>query len=191
VKPSCSISLLTGSTPGMHWPESSYYIRRVRIPKAAEGLVKPLMEANYPLEDAYEDENTLCVSFPIAVGDEKIKSSHDVSMKEQLEMAAFLQQHWCDNQVSVTIAFDNAKEGHLLPKMLDEFQYKLKSVSFLPKFAKDTTYRQMPYEAISKEQYHQMLSNLKPLNFTKFSQSIDADRDIEPQKFCDKDSCQL
>ncbi|ETO36618.1 ribonucleoside triphosphate reductase [Reticulomyxa filosa] len=191
IKPSGSISLLTGSTPGMHWPEASYYLRRVRIPKEAQGLVRPLMEANYPLEQAAEDENTLCVSFPVAVGDERIKSIHDVSMREQLEMAAFLQRHWCDNQVSVTVTFDNDREGVHLSNMLDEFQYKLKSVSFLPKFATQTTYPQMPYEAITKQHYVQLLQALKPLDFNKFSEAIDVDRDMEPHKFCDKDSCQM
>lgn len=30
VKPSGSVSLLAGSTPGMHWPISEHYLRRVR-----------------------------------------------------------------------------------------------------------------------------------------------------------------
>jgi len=191
IKPSGSISLLTGSTPGMHWPESSYYIRRVRLGKQAKGLIKPLMEANYPIEDAKEDEHTLCVSFPIALGDEKIRSIHNVSMREQLEMAAFLQHYWCDNQVSVTVSFNNSKEGHLLPEVLNEFQYKLKSVSFLPRFQNENSYPQMPYEPISKEQYHAMIKNLKPLNFNKFSEEMDMHRDMEPDKFCEKDSCQI
>ena len=33
VKPSGTVSLLAGATPGMHWPISEYYLRRVRMAK--------------------------------------------------------------------------------------------------------------------------------------------------------------
>ena len=40
VKPSGTVSLLVGATPGMHYPESSFYIRRMRLPKQSE-LIEP------------------------------------------------------------------------------------------------------------------------------------------------------
>jgi hypothetical protein len=41
VKPSGTVSLLVGATPGMHYPESRFYIRRMRLSKHSE-LIKPL-----------------------------------------------------------------------------------------------------------------------------------------------------
>ena len=31
IKPSGTVSLLNGSTPGIHYPENEYYIRRIRF----------------------------------------------------------------------------------------------------------------------------------------------------------------
>ena len=33
IKPSGTVSLLNGSTPGIHFPEDEYYIRRIRFEK--------------------------------------------------------------------------------------------------------------------------------------------------------------
>ena len=40
VKPSGTVSLLAGATPGLHYPESRFYIRRIRISKHSE-LIEP------------------------------------------------------------------------------------------------------------------------------------------------------
>ena len=41
VKPSGTVSLLAGATPGLHYPESRFYIRRIRVSKHSE-LLEPL-----------------------------------------------------------------------------------------------------------------------------------------------------
>ena len=41
VKPSGTVSLLAGATPGLHYPESRFYIRRIRLSKHSE-LLEPL-----------------------------------------------------------------------------------------------------------------------------------------------------
>lgn len=46
IKPSGTVSLLAGATPGLHFPESRYYIRRVRLPHDSE-LVPGLRDAGY------------------------------------------------------------------------------------------------------------------------------------------------
>ena len=110
IKPSGTVSLLAGATPGMHYPESRYYIRRLRLPSDSP-LAENLREAGYPLEPASGDEQrTVVCEFPIDAG-EGMRTSHEVSMWEQLSLAAFLQKHWADNQVSCTVTFDPEKEG--------------------------------------------------------------------------------
>lgn len=53
IKPSGTVSLLAGATPGIHFPESQYYIRRVRL-ASNNILVGVLQEAGYKIEpDAY------------------------------------------------------------------------------------------------------------------------------------------
>ena len=65
VKPSGTVSLLAGATPGMHFPESRFYLRRVRLGKDS-ALVAPLRAAGYEVEPAAEDpERKLVVTFPV------------------------------------------------------------------------------------------------------------------------------
>jgi len=104
VKPSGTISSLVGATPGMHWPTSEYYVRRMRLSKNSE-LIAPLQEAGYKLKKDTDDVNSLIVEFPVHVG-EGIKSEQEISLWEQLEMVSFLQKYWSDNQVSSTIKFN-------------------------------------------------------------------------------------
>ena len=64
VKPSGSVSLLPGVTPGIHYPHSEYYIRRIRLSKNSD-LIEPIKLAGYNVEkDAYSP-NTVVAEFPV------------------------------------------------------------------------------------------------------------------------------
>ena len=54
IKPSGTVSLLAGATPGMHAPEARFYIRRVRMPSYSE-LLEPLRAAGYYVEPCEVD----------------------------------------------------------------------------------------------------------------------------------------
>lgn len=103
VKPSGSVSLLAGATPGMHWPEDKTYIRRMRIAEGSS-LIQPLIEAGYGVEPDEVSAGTMVVSVPVCIT-EPLRTVAEVSVWEQLSMAAFLQKYWADNQVSATITF--------------------------------------------------------------------------------------
>jgi len=81
----------------MHYPESRFCIRRVRLGKTSS-LAKQLDEAGYPMEDVVGDSRSVAVEFPVDMG-ANIRSLDAVPMWEQLALAAFLQRHWSDNQV--------------------------------------------------------------------------------------------
>ena len=49
IKPSGTVSLLAGVTPGMHYPESTYYIRRIRFSEKSP-LLKGIENAGYKIE---------------------------------------------------------------------------------------------------------------------------------------------
>lgn len=213
VKPSGTVSLLAGATPGMHYPESRFYLRRVRLPQGSP-LIAPLLDAGHPVEDALHEPNTVVVSFPVDVGS-GVRTLDRLSMWEQLSLAAFLQRHWADNQVSCTVTFDPKTEADQIEPALNYFQYQLKGVSFLPRATDE--YPQMPYEAISEEDYHRLVAKLRPVDFSSYIQADPAlagkpadppssaanptsDRvttssavdvaDI-PDKYCDSDVCTL
>jgi len=184
VKPSGTVSLLVGATPGMHYPESRFYIRRMRLSKQSE-LLEPLKKANYPLEPAFgAEDTTMVVEVPVDVG-EGIRTVGELSIWEQFSLAAFLQRHWADNQVSCTATFDPKTEADQLPHVLNYFQYKLKGISLLPRHELGA-YKQMPYEAITEEEYDKMVGKLGKLSF-----GVIKNEEAEIDKFCNSDTCEI
>ncbi|MFW9829479.1 MAG: ATP cone domain-containing protein [Candidatus Thorarchaeota archaeon] len=78
VKPSGTVSLLPGVPPGIHYPHSEYYIRRIRLSKNSD-LIKHIRNAGYKIEDDLYSPNTVVAEFPIH---EKYfdRSKNDVSI---------------------------------------------------------------------------------------------------------------
>jgi len=188
IKPSGTVSLLAGATPGLHFPESQYYIRRVRFSRSSD-LYEPLIKAGYKVEsDSYsKDLQGMVVEIPVCVGS-NVRTIKQVSMWEQLELASFLQEYWADNQVSCTIQFDQETEGHMLPHALNFFQYRLKGISFLPKLkAGHHVYTQLPYEEITEEKYNELIGGIKVLGTDKSPNKNASDPKAE--NFCDGDKC--
>ena len=103
-------------------------------------------------------------------------------MWEQLENAAQIQEHWADNQVSVTISF-SAEEAKHIKYALELYETRLKGVSFLPK--SNHGYEQAPYIPITKEEYEKLSKEVKPIDSLK-----SAEHD-QTEKFCDSDKCML
>ena len=184
VKPSGTVSLLVGATPGMHYPESRFYIRRIRASKHSE-LLDPLKRAGYTVEPAFgSEDSTVVVEVPVDVG-EGIRTAAELSIWEQFSLAAFLQRHWADNQVSCTATFDPETEADELPHVLNYFQYRLKGISLLPRHELGA-YKQMPYEAIDEKTYNKKLKKLSRLSFV----GIEGE-EAEIDKFCNSDQCEI
>jgi len=177
VKPSGTVSLLCGATPGIHYPESEYYIRNIRV-----GMNSPLVgitkDAGYPVEPCEYSDQSMVVSFPVR---EKLftKGKNDVTIWEQFANAAALQRWWADNQVSITVSFRKEEEGDI-KTCLEVYEDQLKSVSLLP--LKDHGYRQAPYIPITAKEYEEMQSRISPMNLGGSKHEV-------TEVFCDGDSC--
>lgn len=179
VKPSGTVSLLPGVTPGIHYAHSEYYIRRIRIAKNSE-LIPLLREAGYPVEDDKYSKQSYVVEFP--VHEEHFdRAKAEISLWEQLENAADYQRYWSDNQVSITVTFKKA-EARELKHALEIFEDKLKGVSFLP--LKDHGYEQAPYEEISCEEYEARKARIKPIQYPKYTEEAG-----EGEMYCTNDTC--
>ncbi len=152
-KPSGTISLLNGSSPGIHTPHSEYYIRRTRIAKN-DPMAEAMMRARVPYEeDIYDQTNrTWVFSFPMKAKNAKVTSKTE-SLRSQFERQATVQEWWADNAVSATLNFDPKTEREELAACLREFVPRLKSTSCLPK---THGYAQPPYEAVDCETYSKM-----------------------------------
>jgi adenosylcobalamin-dependent ribonucleoside-triphosphate reductase len=180
VKPSGSLSLLPGVTPGIHYPHSEYYIRRIRIDSTSP-LVKILEKAGYILETSVCGDNTLIASIPVK-SENFIEGKEQISMWKQLELGAKLQYYWSDNSVSQTVTV-RPDELSQISSALEFYEDRLKTVSFLP--LKDHKYVQAPYEEITKETYESLVATLRPLKF-KRAQVHDSE-----EKYCDGEGCLL
>ena len=178
VKPSGTVSKLFGVTPGCHFPEHEHYIQRIRFSTDTD-IWKQLRDSGYNVEPCVYSPNTMVVEFPIKEPYFE-RSKADVSMWEQLEIAAKLQHYWADNSVSVTVTFRD-HEANDVAHALDLYQDRLKAVSFLR--YKETGYLQAPMEPISLERFNEMQSKIA--SYTTLSQSEDG----EGESFCTNDGC--
>jgi ribonucleotide reductase alpha subunit len=164
IKPSGTLSLLGGSTPGVHPAYSKYYIRRVRM-ASNDQLVSYCRDLGYNVEyvlnfDGSENHDTVVVEFPCETPDGALFAD-DMGVIKQLEMVKKLQEIWSDNAVSVT-AYYSEQELSILKQWLSEnYENGIKSVSFL--LRQKHGFKQAPYEEISKEQYELKKSKVKPV----------------------------
>jgi len=181
VKPSGSISLLAGVTPGVHYPVSRYAVRRMRIGKDSP-LVPALVEANIPHEDDTYSDNTLVFEFAIDHG--AVRPCDEVSPWEQFSLVAQMQRCYADNMVSATIYFDKEKDGPDVEKMLAMFIPTLKSVSMLPHSGHG--YVQAPYSPCTKEEYEKRRTAYSTPDFNKVKGNIPVG-----SKYCTGDKCML
>lgn len=151
-------------------------------------LLERLIKAGYHLEPCIMcPETTVVVEFPVCAG-QHIRTTRDVTMWEQLSLAAFMQRYWADNQVSATITFDPDIEGPHIANALNYFQYQLKGISFLPRLTDNSIYKQIPYEGITKEQYESICLKInKQISLSTGKEVIATDEDN--MTYCDNDKC--
>lgn len=181
VKPSGTVSLLAGVTPGVHYPLDSTYIRRVRVSENSP-LVERLERAGYNIEPDRYSANTVVVEFPVSLG--KVKSLRDVSIWEQMHLASLASTYYADNSVSLTAQFDRNKvDVQELEKVIRWSADKFKAVSFLP--YEDHGYEQAPYESITEEEYHKRSEKLGALDLSNIASHEMSDL------FCDGESCEV
>ncbi|MBT9145432.1 MAG: Adenosylcobalamin-dependent ribonucleoside-triphosphate reductase [candidate division WS2 bacterium] len=153
VKPSGTVSQLVDSSSGIHSRHAPYYIRRIRMDKK-DPVYTYLKDKGIPVEDeAHRPDSTAVFSFPIKAPLGAL-TRDDKTAIEQLELWLIYQRHWCEHKPSVTITVKDdewPEVGAWVWKYFDE----ISGVSFLPH--SDHTYQQAPYEAITKEQYEELL----------------------------------
>jgi ribonucleoside-triphosphate reductase len=164
IKPSGTLSLLGGSTPGVHPAYSKYYIRRVRM-ASNDQLVTYCRDLGYNVEyvlnfDGSENHDTVVVEFPCETPDGALFAD-DMGVIKQLEMVKKLQEVWSDNAVSVTAYYSEEELSALKQWLSENYENGIKSVSFL--LRQKHGFKQAPYEEISKEQYEIKKSKVKPV----------------------------
>lgn len=187
VKPSGTVSILSGSSPGVHFtPGGEYFLRTIRFSKD-EALVPLFKWAGYRVEtDVANPETTVVVYFPVK--SKAKRSEKEVSVWEKAALAALAQEWWSDNSVSVTLSFDPETEGKHIGTILNVYQGRLKTVSFLPMMA-EGAYKQMPYGMLTQEEYEKSQFELMQIDFGPIYDGLGAEAIGEA--FCSTSACEI
>jgi len=186
VKPSGSVSLLSGATPGVHWgPGGNFFLRAIRFGNQ-DPMIHLFKAAGYKMEPDLVSQNTTVVYFPVHSGHSR--SEKDVTLFEKIALAATTQKYWSDNGVSVTLSFDKDSETKHVASALHMYEGQLKAVSFLP--MGNTTYPQQPYTQITKDEYNEYIGNIKKIDWSAIYDGID-NLEAIGESYCTTDSCEI
>lgn len=186
-KPSGSVSLLAGTTAGVHWPVAEHYVRRMMLPKDFP-LLPELRRAGYAIETSVQSpESSVVIEVPLSVPG--VRPESEVSVYEKVGLVALVQKWWADNMVSNTIVYDPENEVRDLANALKMHASGLKSVAALPRATE--SYEQLPEQAGSQYVIDYLRSNLKDVDF---SSAYDGDTIIDDavkNQGCDSDVCEV
>jgi adenosylcobalamin-dependent ribonucleoside-triphosphate reductase len=186
VKPSGSVSLLSGATPGVHWgPGGAFYLRAIRFGET-DPMLHLFKAAGYKVEKDLVSANTSVVYFPVASGHPR--SEKQVSLFEKIGLAATAQKYWSDNGVSVTLSFDKETEKKFVAPALHMYEGQLKAVSFLP--MGNQTYPQQPYTEISREEYNSYVGTIGKIDWSAIYDGVE-NLEAEGEAYCSTDACEI
>jgi len=155
VKPSGTVSQLVDSASGIHPRHSPYYIRRVRGDKK-DPLSQFMAAAPFPLEEDLFNPHNYVFEFPMKAPEGCLTRS-DISAIDHLELWKVYQEAWCEHKPSATISVKEDEWLKVGSWVFDNFDH-ISGVSFLP--YEEHTYKQAPYEEITKEEYEELLKKM-------------------------------
>ncbi len=180
IKPSGTVSLLPGVSPGVHFPIGEYYYRCIRV-ASDSNYVPAFKSAGYRVVDLAPNEpGTTVVYFPVKQAN-YTRSETEVSLWEQFEHVRMLQHYYADNQVSATLKFHPAEAAQIEP-LLNIAQFSCKSLSMLPH--SDHGFEHAPYQKITKKEYDSAIANLKPVDYSRSTHEV-------TDAYCDSEGCEI
>jgi len=193
VKPSGTSSLVLGTSSGIHAWHNDYYIRRIRVGKN-EAIYKYLAE-NHPelVEDEYfRPHDTAVISVPQKAPNGSILRTE--SPIQLLERVKRVYTDWIKtghrsgsntHNVSATISVRDHEWG-----AVGEWMWSNKDnytgLSVLP--YSDHSYKQAPFEDITKEKYEEMMKYLTGIDLSQIFEDED-DTDLSSELACVGDGC--
>jgi len=186
VKPSGTVSQLVDSASGIHPRYSEYYIRRVRG-DIKDPLTQFLMDSGIPHEpDVMNPDNMMVFSFP----QKSPTKPTSLTALEHLDLWLAYQENWCEHKPSITVSVAEDEWMQVGSWVFDHFD-EVSGISFLPK--SDHTYRQAPYEAITKDEYDALVKESpKSISWERLAEYELEDNTESSQTFaCTSDACEV
>lgn len=173
-KPSGTLSILAGVTPGCHPGIYQHFIRRIRI-ASDNPLIDLCKKHGYKTEyqrnfDGTDDRNTIIVEFPCKYPD-GTRLAKDMTAIDQLEVVKELQTNWSDNAVSCSIYYRLNELDSIKEWLRNNYTNNVKSCSFL--LHSEHGFDQAPYEEITPELYNELMSKCVPITSGNIEQADD------------------
>jgi adenosylcobalamin-dependent ribonucleoside-triphosphate reductase len=186
VKPSGTVSLLAGASPGVHWaPGGRDYLRGIVFGKD-DPIAGMLGQAGYTVEtSAYTPDTSVFIQFPIHT--DAHRDERQVSLYEKANLAVVAQRYWSDNSVSVTLSFDAKEEADAVERVLTMHAGQLKTVSFLP--MGNDTYAQMPYQRVEPSVIEEAKMRLFKVDFSPIYDGDTQALEALGEAYCSTDAC--
>jgi ribonucleoside-diphosphate reductase alpha chain len=190
IKPEGTLSIIAGTSAGVHYPIIRCGWRRVAFDNES-AVLKVLQRAKYMTEVSTVAKNQTYVLFPISSNAEE--TTKDVDIYQKMTLATGAQKHYADNSVSFTCDFSPSKEGDLVEEVLSEFIPRTKVISIFPSFEGTTVqFKHLPFEETSREEYEKAKKSLKTVKWKSvFDQESIEDADRSATAYCTGDTCQL
>ena len=187
VKPSGTLSLLSGVCSGAHPGIYQYFIRRIRIASSNTQLINLAKKNNFYIEyqrnfDGTDDKNTQIIEFPCRYPEGTVLAK-DMTAVDQLKVIKDLQTNWSDNSVSVTIYYRLNELDEIKEWLKNNYTDNVKTCSFL--LHNEHGFKQAPFEEITKEKYEELIKNVIPIT----SGNINTQADNELTSECAGGAC--
>ena len=187
VKPSGTLSLLSGVCSGAHPGIYQYFIRRIRIASSNTQLINLAKKNNFYIEyqrnfDGTDDKNTQIIEFPCCYPEGTVLAK-DMTAIDQLNVIKELQTKWSDNSVSVTIYYRLNELEEIKEWLMNNYTDNVKTCSFL--LHNEHGFKQAPFEEITKEKYDELIKKVIPIT----SGNINTQADNELTSECVGGAC--
>ena len=195
VKPAGTTSLTLGTSSGIHAWHNDYYIRRVRVGK--NEAIYTYLAIHHPelIEDEYfRPHDTAVISVPQKAPEGAILRTE--SPFQLLERVKQVHLEWIKSghrsgsnthNVSATISIRDHEWDSVGEWMWRERMH-YNGLSVLP-YA-DHTYKQAPFEDITKEQYEQLMESLSNVDLSKVIE-LDDDTNLSGELACAGGQCEI
>jgi len=179
IKPSGTISLLSGASSGAHLVPAPLMIKRVRIPNIREDLIKSLTDSGVPNEPAIVEKHTTIFEFPYNFNGGTLSYANtEYPLQKQVAIVEALQKWWADNSISLTAIIPEGTDKREIVEIIQEA--KIKTISFLPE--NTDYYEQLPLEVVSEQ---------RELNHIKLNYDNQLASEALGESFCSGDICEI
>ncbi len=189
VKPSGTVSQLTGVSSGIHPWHSEQYIRSVRGSNS-DPLTQMLKDAGVPNEpELMKPDDVTVFSFPVKAPVGAV-TRDQISALDHLRLWSTYREHWTDHNPSITI---NVRDDEWLSvgAWVYENWDNVGGVSFLPH--SDHTYQQAPYVEVDEVGYQRALAAMPDsirwadLSFYEYADTTSGSQELA----CSAGACEI